>query len=112
TNNFTAGILRRGVLRQLSHLRHGQLVVIEGDERRVFGTAGAKVQGEIHIQDSAIWGLVASNGSIGAGEAFIHGYWTSPDLTAVIRVFVSNLDVLDALEGGLARLGRPFVQAL
>jgi len=112
TNNFTAGLLRRGVLRQLSHLKHGQLVVVEGDERRVFGTPGAKVQGEIQIQDSAIWGLVASNGSIGAGEAFIHGYWTSPDLTAVIRVFVSNLEVLDALEGGLARLGRPFVQAL
>ncbi|WP_268799599.1 SAM-dependent methyltransferase [Pseudomonas huanghezhanensis] len=112
TNSFTAGILRRAVLRQLSHLRHGQLVVIEGDERRVFGAAGAKIQGEIHIQDSAIWGLVASNGSIGAGEAFIHGYWTSPDLTAVIRVFVSNLEVLDALEGGLARVSRPFVQGL
>ncbi|MDG6404715.1 hypothetical protein QCD79_34235, partial [Pseudomonas quasicaspiana] len=37
-------------------------------------------------------------------------YWTSPDLTAVIRVFVSNLDVLDAMEGGIARLGRPFIQ--
>ncbi|WP_207237097.1 cyclopropane-fatty-acyl-phospholipid synthase family protein, partial [Pseudomonas sp. GW460-12-10-14-LB1] len=43
---------------------------------------------------------------------FIHGYWSSPDLTAVVRVFVSNLEVLDALEGGLAKLGRPFVQAL
>jgi cyclopropane-fatty-acyl-phospholipid synthase len=112
TNNFTATLLRRAVLRQLSNLRHGQLVVTEGDERRVFGMAGAKIQGEINIKDSAVWGLVASNGSIGAGEAFIHGYWTSPDLTAVIRVFVSNLEVLDALEGGLARLGRPFVQAL
>lgn len=112
TNHFTANLLRRGVLRQLAHLRHGQLVVYEGDERHVFGAAGSALLGEIHVQDAAVWGLVASNGSIGAGEAFIHGYWTSPDLTAVIRVFVSNLDVLDALEGGLARLGRPFVQGL
>jgi cyclopropane-fatty-acyl-phospholipid synthase len=112
THNLTAGLLRRGVMRQLAHLRHGQLVVHEGDDRHVFGAAGAPLLGEIHIQDAAAWGLVASNGSIGAGEAFIHGYWTTPDLTAVVRVFVSNLDVLDALEGGLARLGRPFVQAL
>ncbi|MDG6399128.1 SAM-dependent methyltransferase, partial [Pseudomonas quasicaspiana] len=110
TNSLTANILRRGVLRQLARLRSGQLVVNEGDERHVFGVAGAVVQGEIQILDSATWGMVASNGSIGAGEAYIHGYWTSPDLTAVIRVFVSNLDVLDAMEGGIARLGRPFIQ--
>ncbi|MET0776249.1 MAG: cyclopropane-fatty-acyl-phospholipid synthase family protein [Pseudomonas mandelii] len=112
TNGLTGSLLRRGVLRQLTQLKHGQLVVIENGERHVFGTAGSPLIGEIHILDAAAWGLVAGNGSIGAGEAFIHGYWSSPDLTAVVRVFVSNLDVLDALEGGLAKLGRPFVQAL
>lgn len=112
TNNLTANLLRRGVLRQLGRLRAGQLVINEGDDRHVFGNADAPVQAEISILDPAMWGMVAGNGSIGAGEAFIHGYWTSPDLTAVIRVFVSNLDVLDAMEGGLARLGRPFIQGL
>lgn len=112
TNGWSGSLLRRGVLRQLTHLKHGQLVVIEDGERQVFGTAGGRLLGEIHVLDAAVWGLVASNGSIGAGEAFIHGYWTSPDLTAVVRVFVSNLEVLDALEGGMAKLGRPFVQGL
>ena len=112
TNGLTGTLLRRGVLRQLSQLKHGQLVLIEDGERQVFGAAGAKLQGEIHILDAATWGLVASSGSIGAGEAFIHGYWTTPDLTAVVRVFVSNLDVLDGLEGGLAKLGRPLIQGL
>ncbi|WP_273823977.1 SAM-dependent methyltransferase [Pseudomonas asplenii] len=111
-NRFSTGLLRRGVLRQLRALRHGQLLVVEDGERQVFGQPGSGLLGEIHVQDPAAWGLVAGNGSIGAGEAFIHGYWTSPDLTAVIRVFVSNLDVLDAMEGGLARLGRPFIQGL
>ncbi|WP_397459595.1 class I SAM-dependent methyltransferase [Pseudomonas asplenii] len=111
-NHLSTGLLRRGVLRQLRSLRHGQLLLVEDGEQQLFGTPGTGLLGEIHIQDPATWGLVAGNGSIGAGEAFIHGYWTSPDLTAVVRVFVSNLDVLDAMEGGLARLGRPFVQAL
>ncbi|QXI27725.1 SAM-dependent methyltransferase [Pseudomonas vanderleydeniana] len=111
-NRLSTRLLRRGVQRQLSALRHGQLLVVEDGERQLFGQPGSGLLGEIHVQDPAAWGLVAGNGSIGAGEAFIHGYWTSPDLTAVIRVFVSNLDVLDAMEGGLASLGRPFVQAL
>ena len=112
THGLSGSLLRRGVLRQLAHLKNGQLLVIEEGERHLFGSAGSPLLGEIHILDAAAWGLVASNGSIGAGEAFIHGYWRSPDLTAVVRVFVSNLEVLDALEGGLARLGRPLVRAL
>lgn len=111
-NGMTAALLRKGVLRQLSQLRHGQLVIIEDGERQVFGAREAHLLGEIQILDAAVWGLVAANGSIGAGEAFIHGYWTSPDLTAVVRVMVSNLEVLDAMEGGLARLARPFTQGL
>jgi cyclopropane-fatty-acyl-phospholipid synthase len=107
-----ASLLRRAVLRQLQQLRHGLLVVIEGDERLEFGDPHASLSAEIQVHDQAVWGLVAGNGSIGSGEAYIHGYWSTPDLTAVIRVFVSNLEVLDAMEGGLARLGRPLVQGL
>ncbi|WP_426619159.1 class I SAM-dependent methyltransferase [Pseudomonas rustica] len=112
TNGLTGSLLRRGVLRQLGQLKNGQLLVVEDGERLMFGTPGSAMLGEIHVLDSALWGMVASNGSIGAGEAFIHGYWSSPDLTAVVRVFVSNLEVLDAMEGGLARISRPLVQGL
>ncbi|TFH77744.1 MULTISPECIES: SAM-dependent methyltransferase [Pseudomonas] len=112
THGITGSLLRRGVLRQLAQLKHGQLVVIEDGERQVFGTPGSALLGEIHVLDAAAWGMVAGNGSIGAGEAFIHGYWSSPDLTAVVRVFVSNLEVLDGMEGGLATIGRPLVRGL
>src|SRR5690606_20228692 len=89
-----------------------QLVIHDGDRQLHFGAAQASLRGEVLVHDSALWGMLAANGSIGAGEAYVHGYWSSPDLTAVIRVFVANLDVLDALEGGLARLGRPLLQGL
>ena len=78
----------------------------------MFGDSSAGLVGEVQIHDTSVWGMIASNGSIGAGEAFIHGYWSSPDLTKVIRVLVSNMDVLDAMEGGLARLGRPLIRGL
>ncbi|MBO5393168.1 MAG: class I SAM-dependent methyltransferase [Pseudomonas sp.] len=112
THNLTSALLRRGVLRQLGQLKNGHLVVIENGERLMFGDSSAGLVGEVQIHDTSVWGMIASNGSIGAGEAFIHGYWSSPDLTKVIRVLVSNMDVLDAMEGGLARLGRPLIRGL
>ena len=112
THNLTSALLRRGVMRQLGQLKNGHLVVIENDERLMFGDSTAGLVGEVQIHDASLWGMMASSGSIGAGEAFIHGYWTSPDLTKVIRVLVSNMDVLDAMEGGLARLGRPLIRGL
>jgi cyclopropane-fatty-acyl-phospholipid synthase len=111
-NGIGAGLLRRAVLRQLENLRHGLLLIQEGSDTLHFGTPQSELRAEIRVSDPAVWGLVAGNGSIGAGEAYIHGYWSTPDLTAVIRIFVANLDVLDAMEGGLARLGRPLIQGL
>ncbi|ALN20455.1 SAM-dependent methyltransferase [Ectopseudomonas mendocina] len=111
-NGIGAGLLRRAVLRQLENLRHGLLLIQEGSDTLHFGTPQSELRAEIRVSDPAVWSLVAGNGSIGAGEAYIHGYWSTPDLTAVIRIFVANLDVLDAMEGGLARLGRPLVQGL
>ena len=111
-HNLTSALLRRGVMRQLSQLKNGHLVVIENGERLMFGDCSAGLVAEVHIHDTNLWGMIASSGSIGAGEAFIHGYWSSPDLTKVVRVLVSNMAVLDAMEDGLARLGRPLIRAL
>jgi cyclopropane-fatty-acyl-phospholipid synthase len=111
-NGIGAGLLRRAVLRQLENLQHGLLLIQEGNDTLHFGQPQSDLRAEIRVSDPAVWGLVAGNGSIGAGEAYIHGYWSTPDLTAVIRIFVANLDVLDAMEGGLARLGRPLIQGL
>ena len=112
THNLTSVLLRRGVIRQLNQLKNGLLVLVENGERHQFGDHHATLIGEVQINDPSVWGMIASNGSIGAGEAFIHGYWSSPDLTKVIRVLVSNMQVLDAMEGGLARLGRPLIRGL
>ena len=106
------GLARNAVLTQLRNLRHGRLRLICQDQEWLFGDVDSALHAEIEFFDEAAWGMVAANGSIGAGEAYIHGYWRSPDLAAVTRLFVANLEVLDALEGGLARLGRPVLRLL
>lgn len=105
-------VLRQAVLRQLRQLRHGGLTLVEAGQQQHFGSASEALQARIEVLDSALWGMVACNGSIGAGEAYINGYWSSPDLTAVVRVLVANLAVLDGLEGGLAWLARPALHGL
>ncbi|MFJ4064486.1 class I SAM-dependent methyltransferase [Pseudomonas sp. NPDC089996] len=106
------GLARRAVLTQLRQLSHGHLRLISQDRQWTFGDVASPLYAEVEIVDDAAWGLVAGNGSIGAGEGYIHGYWRSPDLAAVTRLFVANLDVLDAMESGLARLARPALRLL
>ena len=106
------GLARRAVLAQLRQLRHGNLRLICQGQQWTFGDVASPLYAEVEVIDDAAWGLVAGNGSIGAGEGYIHGYWRSSDLAAVTRLFVANLDVLDAMEGGLARLARPALRLL
>ncbi|MGE8059325.1 class I SAM-dependent methyltransferase [Pseudomonas sp. NPDC089547] len=106
------GLAKRAVLAQLRQLRHGNLRLISQGQQWSFGDVASRLYAEVEVIDEAAWGLVAGNGSIGAGEGYIHGYWRSPDLAAVTRLFVANLDVLDAMEGGLARLARPALRLL
>lgn len=112
TNGLSARLLKKGVLRKLAQLRHGHLEIIGDGEPLSFGQPGDGLHGKIEVHDEAFWQMAALNGSIGAGEAYIHGHWTSPDLTAVIRIFVANLEVLDEMERGLALIRRPIAKAL
>lgn len=106
------GLARSAVLAQMGKLRHGHLRLLCHGQQWSFGDTESPLQAEVEVLDDVTWSLIAGNGSIGAGEAYIHGYWRSPDLARVTRLFVANLEVLDALEGGLARLGRPALRLL
>ena len=58
----------------------------------------------MHVHDPAFYTAVAFGGSVGAGESYAEGDWTTDDLTALVRVLIRNRDVLDGMERGLARL--------
>ena len=106
--NWMQKLSRRLVLAQLKALRFGTLILHEDGEILHFGEPDSDgLHAEVYLHSAAAYPMVAGNGSVGAGESYIHGFWTTPDLSAVTRLFVRNLDVLDAMEQGLARLGRP-----
>ncbi len=97
---------RKAVLAQLRKLHTGTLVVIEDGTRQVFGQPASTLYAELQVKDVACFADILVNGSIGAAESFMTGDWDTPDLTALIRLMVLNTDIMDEMEGGLARLSR------
>src|SRR5690606_36856154 len=47
---------------------------------------------------------------MGAGESYMTGDWSSSDLPLLIRVLARNKDVVDNIDGGLANIGKLFLQ--
>jgi cyclopropane-fatty-acyl-phospholipid synthase len=66
----------------------------------------------ITVIDAHFYGDIAFGGSIGAGEAYMLGYWQADNLTNVIRIMAANQAVMDTLEGGFKWLSKPFFKAL
>jgi cyclopropane-fatty-acyl-phospholipid synthase len=59
------------------------------------------------VHDTDLYRRILTGGSIAAGETFIEGLWSSPDLTAVTRAFSANMAMLEAMsekQNMLARL--------
>lgn len=98
----------------LGRLKHGSLIVNYQGETRRFGQSAAEtdLHATIHIHSSNGFLRIVAGGSIGAGEAYMKGEWTSPNVTNVVRIFVKNIDVLDSMEGGVARLKAPLFRML
>lgn len=101
-------LARKAVLQRLEQLTEGELVLVEGSRRLYFGTAtGNGPRAQITVKDPLFYSEIAFGGSIGAGEAYMSGYWQCDDLVVLIRLLLRNRHVIDQMEGGLARMTAP-----
>ncbi|WP_300425013.1 cyclopropane-fatty-acyl-phospholipid synthase family protein [uncultured Thalassolituus sp.] len=97
---------RSGLFSTLQKLHTGSLTVVEGDETYQFGNTHSELNAQLHIHDSEAYRSIALSGSVGAGESYMTGDWSSPDLPLLIRLLARNKDVVDNIDGGLANLGK------
>ena len=102
---------RMQVLARLDQLKFGQLTIIENGQQTIFGQDNS-LAATVTIQDAHFYGEIAFGGSIGAGEAYMLGYWNTDNLTNVIRIMAANQGVMDALEGGYQWASKPFLKVL
>jgi cyclopropane-fatty-acyl-phospholipid synthase len=102
-------LARRLVLGQLEKLASGRITLVEGSGKLHFGAAAgaADMVAEIRVLDPVFYAEIAFGGSIGAGEAYMHGAWECDDLVSLVRILLRNRTVLDGMETGAARLTRP-----
>jgi len=100
------GITRRAVFSHLEKIERGSITVIDDGKRHAFGKAGG-LAATITVHDPAFYTDMAFGGSIGAGEAYLAGFWSADDLTTLVRIIVLNRRVLMDIEGGLAAFAQP-----
>jgi cyclopropane-fatty-acyl-phospholipid synthase len=83
-----------------ARIRVGRLTVeLPDGRRRTFGDPASDRCAEIRIHDEAVAARILLHGEVGAGEAYVDGLWSSPDLVALIELAALNRPAL-ALSGG------------
>lgn len=95
---------RRVMLAAARRIRVGSLTVVLPDgSRRHYGDRMSPHVGEMRIHDPAAGVRMLLGGEIGAGEAYMDGLWSSPDLPALLKVAAVNREAL-AMPSGWWRL--------
>ena len=92
-------LARRLGLAAASRIRVGQLTVVLPDgSRRTFGDAESELRAEIHVHDEAAAVRILLHGETGAGEAYMDGLWSSPDLVGLLDLAARNRSALALTE--------------
>ena len=87
----------RTVFRLLRDLRHGSLDVQlpDGSSLHFGAAAGDGPRAAIRLRHWRVCAQALKSGDIGFAESFIAGDWTTPDLTALLTLFIANRDAIE-----------------
>ena len=107
--NWIVRIAQRLIYRQLDKIVNGEIIVRDGRDELYFGKTTDDFPHPVHITvtDNSFYIDVAFGGSSGSGEAYMKGSWICSDLLSLIRIFLRNRHVLDAMDYRLTRLKGP-----
>ena len=95
----TAPTAARAMLHLLAGLRHGRLDVQlpDGTQSRFGAADAAGPHAAIRLSNWKVCAAALKSGDIGFAEGFIAGDWTTPDLPALMKLFVANRDVVESM---------------
>ena len=83
---------RQVFLKRLSKLQHGELILIDGQERHVFGRRDEVFPNTVvvTIRDPSFYTRLLMHGALGGGQSYIQGHWECEDLTGMVELFLCN----------------------
>ncbi|MDH3329469.1 MAG: cyclopropane-fatty-acyl-phospholipid synthase family protein [Desulfobulbaceae bacterium] len=93
-------------------LQFGTLSINNCGKLYEFGTSQGRsgISASVSIHDPKFYPDVLFKGSIGAAESYMKGYWTTENLTDVVRLFVINTDLLNRkMDAGWSKVTAPFM---
>ncbi|MGI1678486.1 MAG: cyclopropane-fatty-acyl-phospholipid synthase family protein [Cellvibrionaceae bacterium] len=99
---------KKGVVKALSFLKFGRLVVEENGHVYSYGQPANETDlvANLSVHAPSVYRDVLFSGTIGAGESYMLGHWTTPDLLKVIRVLVLNMQVVEYLDNNTSLLNK------
>lgn len=110
--NWFERMARSFIHRQLQQLECGCIEWLEDGQETIFGDAHSTLRARLTVLDGRFYTKLLLEGSVGAGEAFMDGWWHSEQLTVLVRIFARNMALLDQMESGLAKLSKPALKLL
>ena len=93
-------VAKRVVFSMLKKLDVGHLTLDDEGQMYEFGEPKESASYHAHIQvhNKNAYRDIFLNSSIGSGEAYMKGWWSSSDLVGVIRLMVANLNVINRMD--------------
>ncbi|MGC2184292.1 MAG: cyclopropane-fatty-acyl-phospholipid synthase family protein [Terriglobales bacterium] len=88
-------LAKKTFLKTLAGLRVGYLEVVCPEDTYCFGQLQDPLHAVLAVHDDRFFLRALLAGDVGVGEAYMDGDWSTPDLVAVVRLAVRNLDQLD-----------------
>jgi cyclopropane-fatty-acyl-phospholipid synthase len=101
-------IAQKMLFRLLQTLAQGCLRIHDQGELHQFGQQlnPTDLIADIFVHDAQFYSDVVFGGSVGAGESYMSGCWTTPNLTQVTKLFARNRDALDAVDTKQSLVGQ------
>ena len=96
----STALAKRLVFKLFNQLRHGELVIQDGDTTHRFGGGDVSIapSATVVIHEQHAYSRILTGGTMGAAEAYIDGDWSTEQLTDVTRVFSANIPILEAMK--------------
>ncbi len=102
TLHWVQNFARSIVLKGFRSLAGGHITILEGGETHSFGQTESEtdLRASIRVHHPSLYTRILMGGALGAAESYIKGEWDSDDLTALLRIFVRNIDSMHRLDRG------------
>jgi cyclopropane-fatty-acyl-phospholipid synthase len=111
TMSFMDRTYRQLFVKAMQNMPEGHLTLKEND--RLVAQCGNPEQdlhAEVNILDPRAYKQLVLGGSVASGETFTEGWWVTPNLTNVIRIFARNLSTLDDWENKFSWVTMPVLK--